>query len=259
MDTLIQDLLEFLREEAKRTTSLLATAEEMAYFAPILPLQKPPILKQKESHNLPERAVIKAPSNRTAFSSLKRTPVSVPAPEPALAVTQPVSKPWLNKRDLAEMRQWVQKIFPEWALREVIPDDALAQRASRLWEERYLTAQVVVIAFGEVGAGVEFLKQVTSAIDRLLMPAQLIEGSIFEKEQGWDFLLSSSSLQWVICSPWPSWKTTTLAQYYRQNGATGEQFLGSHRLLLLEPSPLYFKHPDRKRELWNILNTRLSS
>jgi hypothetical protein len=105
-----------------------------------------------------------------------------PPPKPAVIV---------EKKQLHEMRLVIEKTFPEMALRETILDDAHAKKMSRLWEETYLSAQIVVIAFGEVGAGLEFLKNVVSAIDRLIAPAQLIDGDALEKQQGWDLLLKS--------------------------------------------------------------------
>lgn len=254
MDILIQDAIRLLKEEAQITPSVLATAEEAVYF-----------------HSISSRIELSA--------SLQREPIKVQAPPPITAIKPkaapptlpitmppaekvdplPAPKPQIEKKNFAELRSWVQKILPELSLRETIPSDALAKRMSCLWEKTYLSAHVVIIAFGEVGIGMEFLKQVTSAIDKLLVPAQLIEGTNLEKERGWDLLLSSPSLKTVICSPWASWKTTSLAKYYRQNGSTGEQFLGSYKLLLLEPSLIYLKHPDRKRELWKMLSTHLSS
>ena len=157
------------------------------------------------------------------------------------------------------MRQTIEKAFPEFALRETIPDDSHAKKMSRLWEETYLTAQVVVISFGEVGPGLEFLKNVTHAIDRLMAPAQLVEGSLLEKENGWELLLGSPTLKCLLCSPWSSWKSTSLTNYYKQNGSTQEQFLGQHKLFLLQPSLTYLKNPDHKRKLWQLISTQLLS
>jgi hypothetical protein len=247
MDSLIQDTLDYVREAAKTTPSLFATRDEMDYFAPR-------ILK-------PKKEVIKASPLLPAPLPKKMAPP--PAPpiiiQKAEPPTPPKAVPAAEKRNINEMRQIIEKTFPDFALRETIPDDSHAKKMSRLWEETYLTAQIVVIAFGEVGPGIEFLKNVTYAIDRLVAPAQFIEGSILEKEQEWDLLLNSPSLKTVLCSPWPSWKSTSLSKHYKQNGSTQEQFLGSHKLLLLESSLVYLKNPDRKRKLWQLISTQLLS
>jgi hypothetical protein len=263
MDTLIQDALEFLKEISKTTSSILATPEEITYFREISLLPEKIVsyhIKTSPTQiklEIPPLASIPIPPKSSA--KILPSPKTLSEPVETILPPPPTSKPATERRNLSDMRQLIQKIFPDLSLRETIPDDALAKRMSRLWEETYLSAQVVIIAFEEVGIGMEFLKNVTSAIDKLLLPAQLIEGSMLEKEQGWDLLLSSSSLKIIICSPWSSWKTTSLAKHYLQNGATGKQFLGKHRLLFLEPSLIYLKHPDRKRELWKILNMHLSS
>ncbi|MBP7074247.1 MAG: hypothetical protein KBA81_02555 [Rhabdochlamydiaceae bacterium] len=242
MDSLIQDTLDYLKEVAKTTPYLFATQEEVDYFTPRQSKPKPIVTSSPLP--LPKKRV-EAPA---APQKVEFPPT--PPPKPPVIV---------EKKQLNEMRLVIEKTFPELALRETILDDAHAKKMSRLWEETYLSAQIVVIAFGEVGAGLDFLKNVVDAIDRLIAPAELIDGAALEKEQGWDLLLKSPSLKGVLCSPWSSWKSTSLSKYYKQNGATQEQFLGSQKLLLLEPSLSYLKNPDRKRKLWQLINTQLLS
>ncbi|MGH2613291.1 MAG: hypothetical protein ACRDFB_09645 [Rhabdochlamydiaceae bacterium] len=169
----IQDTLTYLREVAKTTPSLFATEEEMTYF-------KPSISKQKKE-------TIKALPPPLPMPAVKK-PV---LPAPIIQKTPPKPMAAVEKKNLHEMRQIIEKTFPDFSLRETIPDDSHAKKMARLWEETYLTAQIMVIAFGEVGPGLEFLKNVTHAIDRLIAPAQLIEGPLLEKENGWELLLAN--------------------------------------------------------------------
>ncbi len=245
MDSLIQDTLDYVREVAKTTPSLFATQAEIDYFAPrvYLPkkeIPKPPVQPLK-------KVVVEAPIIQAKVEEPLPTPLP---PKPVVA---------METKQLHEMRQVIEKTFPDMQLRDTILDDGHAKRMARLWEETHLSAQIVVIAFGEVGPGLEFLRNVTEAIDRLIAPAQLIEGAVLEKQQEWELLLNSPSLKGILCSPWASWKTTSLSQYYKQNGATQEQFLGKHKLFLLEPSLVYLKNPDRKRKLWQLISTQLLS
>lgn len=241
MDSLIQDTLDYLKEVAKTTPYVFATQEEVDYFSP-RPAKPKPIVTSAPLP-IPKKRI----ETPLAPQKVEYTP---PPPKPPVIV---------EKKQLNEMRIVIEKTFPEMALRETILDDTHAKKMSRLWEETYLSAQIVVIAFGEVGAGLEFLKNVVSAIDRLIAPAELIDGDTLEKEQGWDLLLKSPSLKGILCSPWSAWKSTSLSKHYKQNGATQEQFLGSQKLLLLEPSLSYLKNPDRKRKLWQLINTQLLS
>lgn len=245
MDSLIQDTLDYLREVIKITPSLLATREEVAYFAPRI--------------SMPKKETTKTPLPPPTLLPKKTTPPPAPVIQKTEPSAAPKVVPAIEKRNINEMRQIVEKTFPDFTLRETIPDDSHAKKMSRLWEETYLTAQIVVITFGEVGPGLEFLKNVTHAIDQLVAPAQLIEGSLLEKEQGWELLLNSPSLKAALCSPWSSWKSTSLSKHYKQNGSTQEQFLGRHKLFLLEPSLVYLKNPDRKRKLWQLISTQLLS
>lgn len=242
ISNILHDTLTHLREVVKTTPTLLATAEEVAYFAPR------PTLKKESLKTLPPPPTPVPVPKKTAPTTEHITPQ---APPPT-----PRSTP---KQNFNEMRQVVEKTFPGLVLRDTTPDDAHAKKRSCLWKETYLTAHVVVVAFGEVGSGLQFLKKMTDAIHTLIAPAQLVEGLRLEKENSWDLLLSSPVLKYIICSPHASWKSTSLNQHYRQNGATQEHFLGPHKLLLLEPSLTYLNNPERKRSLWQTINMQLSS
>jgi hypothetical protein len=250
MDSITEETLKLAQEMAKTTPWILATAEEAAYFA---------------AQPIDQKKPLQADIPRLLPAEKKSAPLPPALPEPAFqkiassSEEEKVSPKKAAPRLPPDLRPAIQKALPELSLREKPLDDTMAKKLSRLWEESYLTAQVLIIAFGEVGPGMEFLKQVTGAIDKLLLPAQLIEGTLLEKERGWDLLLGSPLLKTVICSPWACWHTTSLTKYYRQNGSSGKHFLGHHPLLLLEPSLTYLKHPDRKRELWKTLSTHLSS
>ncbi len=239
-ESLIQDAIDYLREAAKTAPFVFATREEIAYFASSA-------FKPKKKIDLPPPPP-PAPKNIPKVEIAPPPPKLIPAPIPAV-----------EKRNINEMRQVIEKTFPGFALREAVLDDARAKKMSRLWEETYLNAQIAVIAFGEIGPGLAFLKNVTHAIDTLIAPAQLIDGSLLEKEKGWDLLLSSPALKYALCSPFSAWRSTSLSKHYKQNGSTQEQFLGPHKLFLLEPSTAYLKNPDRKRKLWQLINTQLLS
>lgn len=241
MDALIQECLDFLREEAKRTPSVLATREEVAYFPP------PKIVEKK---------VALAPPPPIAPKPIAiNKKIEAPAP-----VATPVkAAPVIEKKNFDEMRQTVSKMFPGIALRETVPDDLQAKKMARLWEEKYLDAQIVIIAFGETAAGMTFLNNVTKAINRLIAPAQLIDGALLEKEHGWELLFKSPTLKAALISPWASWKSTSLVNHFKQNGSTQQQFLGEKPVLILEPTTVYLQNPDRKRKLWQLINTQLLS
>ncbi len=235
MESLLQDTIDFLKEVARTQPTILATREDVDYFAPVMPKKKV--------------AVAPPPPPPPTFVQKKPEPVEVKPPAP---VTPP-------KKNTFDTRLMVEKTFPDMVLRETPLEDSHARKKSRLWEETYLNAQIVVIAFGEVGPGLEFLRNVTKAIDQLIAPAQLIEGTLLEREKSWELLLNSPALKNILCSPWNAWKSTSLATLYRQNGTTQEQFLGKHPLILLESSVSYLKNPEKKRSLWQLIHTQLSS
>src|SRR3569832_737660 len=139
MDALIQDTLDYLRQVAKTTPSLFASQEEIDYFAPrdYLPRNeapKPPAAPKKDPIEIP-------------IANKETVEPPTPPPQKPVVIVQ--------KKELSEMRQVVEKTFPNLPLRTAALDDTHAKKMARLWEETYLSAQIVVIAFGEVGPGLE--------------------------------------------------------------------------------------------------------
>ncbi len=159
----------------------------------------------------------------------------------------------------AEMRQMVAKILPDAVLASTIPDDASAKKMAHLYKEQHLTAKVLVLSFGETGPALQFLQNVTKAIDTLLAPAKLIEMRKIERENSWEITLSSPALQLILAPPFMEWKSISLARYYRENPSSKTHFLSSTPLLLTQPIAAYLKNPDLKRELWKNLSTLLST
>jgi len=158
-----------------------------------------------------------------------------------------------------EMKQMVAKILPEVTLTTSIPDDAAAKKIAHLYKEPHLTAKVLVLSFGETGPALNFLQNVTKAIDSLLAPAKLIEMRKIERENSWDLTLSSSSLQLILAPPFQEWKSISLSRFYRENPSSKSHFLKDIPLALMQPTESYLKNPDLKRELWKMLSSLLST
>jgi hypothetical protein len=159
----------------------------------------------------------------------------------------------------AEMKQLVTKILPEVTLTSSIPDDAAAKKMAHLYKEQHLTAKVLVLSFGETGPTLNFLQNVTKAIDSLLAPAKLIEMRKIERENSWDLTLNSPTLQLVLAPPFQAWKSISLSRFYRENPSSKSHFLKEIPLLMLQPTEAYLKNPDLKRELWKTLSSLLST
>jgi hypothetical protein len=159
----------------------------------------------------------------------------------------------------AEMKQMVAQALPEVNLNSSIPDDAAAKKMAHLYKEQHLTAKVLVLSFGETGPALNFLQNVTKAIDSLLAPAKLIEMRKIERENSWEITLSSSTLKLILAPPFQAWKSISLARFYRENPSTKSHFLKETPLLLMQSPEAYLKNPDLKRELWKMLSTLLST
>jgi hypothetical protein len=157
------------------------------------------------------------------------------------------------------MKQMVAKILPEVALTSSIPDDAAAKKMAHLYKEHHLNAKVLVFSLGETGPTLNFLQNVTKAIDSLLVPAKLVEMRKIERENSWELTLSSPTLQLILAPPFQDWKTISLARFYRENPASKSHFLKETPVLLMQPAHAYLKNPDHKRDLWKIVSSLLST
>jgi hypothetical protein len=157
-----------------------------------------------------------------------------------------------------EMKQMVAKILPEVALSSGIPSDAAAKKMAHLYKEQHLTAKVLILSFGETGTALNFLQNVTKAIDSLLAPAKLIEMRKIERENSWELTLNSPSLQLILAPPFQAWKSISLARFYRENPSAKSHFLKEIPLVMMQPVEAYLKNPDLKRELWKMLSSLLS-
>lgn len=157
---------------------------------------------------------------------------------------------------MGDIRALVTKTLPDAALTTAIPDDAVAKKQAHLWQQTHLSAQVFVIGFADSS---EFLQNVVKAIDTHLAPAAWINGPQFEKEKNWELALAAPSLKLIIAPPFSTWKTTTLARFYKENPTTKALLLHTTPLLLMHPVADYLKNPDLKRQLWKTLSSLLSS
>jgi hypothetical protein len=158
----------------------------------------------------------------------------------------------------AEMKLMVSKFLPEVALTSHIPDDATAKKMAHLYKEQHLTAKVLVLSFGETGPALNFLQNVTKAIDSLLVPAKLIEMRKIERENSWELTLSSPTLQLILAPPFQAWKSISLSRFYRENPSSKSHFLKDTPLLMMQLTEAYLKNPELKRELWKMLSMLLS-
>ncbi|HEX4838998.1 MAG TPA: hypothetical protein VFU89_00980 [Rhabdochlamydiaceae bacterium] len=158
----------------------------------------------------------------------------------------------------AEMKQLVTKLLPEVALSSGIPDDAAAKKMAHLYKEQHLNGKVIILSFGETGAGLSFLQNVTKAIDSLLAPTKLVEMRKIERENSWELTLTSPTLQLILAPPFQAWKTLTLARFYRENPASKSHFLKETPVLMMQSVEAYLKNPDLKRDLWKMVSSLLS-
>jgi len=251
--SLIRSALLLLKEEP----AVLASPEDAAYFRARKEKPIPPVLPPE-----PVRAALPKPAPPAP------RPVSPPpAPEPA-ALAPPVQeikvaesvpiKEAAPAKSVSAMRKVLEKIAPELAILDAVPDDTAAKQIANRWKTKNQAAPVSILAGGELPQHKALLHEIAVAIDVYFGPARLIEADPIEKEKQWNQFLASQGLRLVVVCDSTLWQLQNLRQFYKETPASGSRTLSDTPLFLLPDLSLYLKDPLLKRSLWKAICTKLS-
>src|SRR3990170_3982300 len=153
-----------------------------------------------------------------------------------------------NDADL-QIREILKKTAPNLRLCTHVPGDAQAKAISETWKEQFYLTEVAVLALGETGPQLQFLQNLSKAVDVNLRSSKVIDGVRLEKEKKWEIFLTQDSLKWVFCSP-QIYQFPELMRFFKELPATKERFLNKKNLLLLNPIASYISNPALKTSLW---------
>jgi len=230
---------------------------------PYRPASKPLDASSQKSGSLKSEPL---PARKEKANTNLIPPVSAPAalrmqeessPPPKVTAAKPPllqpSKQDLVQEPMEELRLLIEKTSPHYLLHRDVPSDAAAERNAEKWKENIGTIQVALLSFGEQGASLQFLQNLTKAIDNSLCPALLIDGERFEREERWKMLLEEKELKWIIAPSRSLGKSPILTHYYREIPAKQERLLADIPLFFLLPIQEYLKESSLKRTLWETL------
>ena len=290
----ISDMLAFIQSALlllKGEPAILASPEDAAYFrmlqskgasnsAPSTILTKPPLSKKeapaspppiplepnqalpKEENILtrpPSLQLREAPPVKEESLQKKETIQAEAAPAPEPKSEAPIPKPRdPSARPYSQFRSILEKIAPELAILDSIPDDATAKQIASRWKTKNQSAPISILSSGELPQHKALLSEIATALDVYFGPARLIEADPIEKEKQWKTFLSVGSLKMIVICDSTLWQLHQLRQFYKETPATGVRMLGDVPIFLLPDLSLYLKDPLLKRSLWKALCSKLS-
>jgi hypothetical protein len=209
-----------------------------------------PKLSQKISPPALSKTEKTPPLDEIKEDPILETPKDDVAPKTALMKAEKAKPALLSSKN--EIKKLIERVHPHVRLSFEIPNDEKATTLATVWKEREKVTSVTILSFAENSREEEFLHQIANAVTAYLLPAQVADGRLLEKEKKWETFLDSPALKWIIADQFPK-------AYYRENLASSEKFLGATPLILISPISFYFKNPEAKRALWKTLCATLRS
>lgn len=224
---LIRDAASYFGEQTFPDKEFLASEKMSAFFAS--PKKMKPLIPGK---------AIPQPPVPTPLKPLEKSL----SPPPSKPVEREKTTPALGEES---WRKQLYKIAPHYSLHKEIPSDEEASRIAQSWKEKKKGAAATILLFGETGKELIFLDQLALAIQRTFCPCVLLEKERLIGGEEVKLFLSQEKVQRD-----PS---------YRYLPTTQESFIDQTPLLLLSPFSTYFKYPDAKKALWEVICSYLSS
>jgi hypothetical protein len=259
------DLLSALRALILETPVILASPEDALYFrssfkspTKVDPLpNRDQILTTAKKDPIPVSIQPTPPPQPQAVEPPKTQPI-IAEPTPKLPQLQvlPLPEP---KPTNASLRSLFQKLAPNIAILQEIPNDAIAKKIATRWKTKNQITPISILSFHEPPKQKALLIEISKAIDIYFGPAKLIEAETIEKEKQWDTFLQPQNLKCIIACDYTLWQLSCLMQFYKETSATQVRTLQGIPLFLLPDLSLYLKDPQLKRSLWKALCQKLSS
>jgi hypothetical protein len=249
--TIIRNTILLLKEEEE---GILASPDDAAYFR----------LRHTNAKGAlpPPAPIVNSPPPKVeAQKPAQAAPVPKPKAEELLAAPIPElpQKPAeKNKRPDSQFGAILEKIAPELAILDKLPDDKTAKQIANRWKTKNQSAPISVLSSGELPEHKALLEEIATALDVTFGPARLIQGDGIEKEKEWKTFLSASGLKLIVICDSTLWQLHNLRHFYKETPAAGVRTLGETPVFLLPDLSLYLKDPLLKRSLWKAICSRLS-
>lgn len=268
---------QFLLQEHALTDRIYDSEETFEYFRRTAQQQPKPEVKVAPVTSPPPPAPQLQPAAQSYTANPVRPPLApIPAPPKPIAEKVPVVPvveseppaknapkektgitieplPPLKPLDLSEVRKIMAERLPNIPLIDTIPDDSEA----RLKTATHHLPNVILLSFDDLPAHVDFLTKVAAAIQGIGSSAEVRNAATMEKEIGWNTVLNSPDLRFIIASGDGIYSIESLQKVHREVQKEGRHYLGDCPLLMLPDIGCYLQDPSLKRSLWTAIKDQL--
>jgi hypothetical protein len=165
-------------------------------------------------------------------------------------------KPKIFEDDLSDIKNTVQKIFPDLNIVNSL-DDKIAKQKAKKYKLKNIASPITILAYKENERHYRFLEKIATALDVYFYPTKVVSAYNLEKENRWNDFLSENDILLIIASDYTIFELANLRTYYKENPIKGEKYLKNRALFLLPDISLYFKEPTLKASLFKALKQKL--
>lgn len=159
----------------------------------------------------------------------------------------------IDTPDLNDIKQAVLIHLPGQKVIDEILSDQSVKSTFANWKDSALASEVVILSFNDNSKQNAFLFNIALAIKHQLASATVVSALQIDQEQGWEQLLQSKKLRLIIAAGHAIQAIPGAMQYYREMPKQGKSFLSKAPLYLISDIALYFKEPQLKSSLWQVL------
>jgi hypothetical protein len=152
-----------------------------------------------------------------------------------------------------DLKTILKEKYPQIQLVDTPPDDAQAKEIANAWTVQHAAPEAAILSFDEPAHHREFLQNISLALRAHGIDAAVIPAAKIEHRSGWNELITSKQLKFVIAAAVGIESLPLLKSCCKETGKSGCGMIGERPLLLLSDIGFYFKEPALKLALWNAI------
>ena len=136
---------------------------------------------------------------------------------------------------MEEWRRALARNFPTVVYVETPPDDARAKEVASRWKKHVVSANALILSFGEKDEELLLLKNLAKAIHTQLKPTKILDALSLEKEKKWELIFQLNAFELIIAEESSFFKLLEIKDFYQPATSVSDPLLANTPLILLNP------------------------
>jgi hypothetical protein len=189
----------------------------------------------------------------TPSAPLKPNPPGIAHEEVKPSEEKPSFDPFLDIKKL------LLKIAPSIKLYDTLPDDRVARKIARAYENKTQFASCIILYENRQGQGLMLLKNLEKAIESRSFSTMMYCLDEIAATGLLEEILNDPQVKLILtCYDWIVHYPKLLNMFHEKTGSLIKK-LGTKDVIILSPIEFYLKDPALKRSLWNQLMSYIAS